>query len=133
LSLFLGGKLHSLFFTTTNVYNDYAHAKAMEKIKKENPMAYNYMMEEQTHLWTRYKFDTDLKAPGNTINFVESFNEKIEKYRYKPIFTLLEAIIEKFMSTIVKRAEICQEWSGRVVPKIKSLLTKLELDNRCCK
>jgi len=61
----------------------------MEKIKKENPKAYNYMMEEETHLWARYKFDPDLKAPDNMINFVESFNAKIEKYRHKPIFTLI--------------------------------------------
>ena len=75
------------------------------------------MMEEQTHLQARYKFDTELKAPDHTTNFVESFNGKIEKYRHKPIFTLLEAVMEKFMSTIAKRTEICQEWSGRVVPK----------------
>ena len=61
----------------------------MEKIKKENPKAYNYMMEEETHLWASYKFDPDLKAPDNMINFVESFNAKIEKYRHKPIFTLI--------------------------------------------
>ena len=41
--------------------------------------------------------------------------------------------MERFMSTIAKRAEICQEWSGRVVLKIKSLLTKLEVDSRCCR
>jgi len=75
------------------------------------------MMEEQTHQWARYKFDTDLKARDNTTNFVESFNGKMEKYRHKLIFTFLEEVMEKFMSTIAKRTEICQEWSGRVVPK----------------
>jgi len=60
------------------------------------------MMEEETHLWARYKFDTHLKAPDNTTSFVESFNGKIEKYMHKPIFTLLEAVMEKFMSTIGK-------------------------------
>jgi len=41
-------------------------------------------------------------------------------------------VMEKFMSTIAKRAEICQEWTGRVVPKVKTLLTKLEVESRCC-
>ena len=82
--------------------------------------------------WASYKFDPNLKAPDNTTNFVKSFNGKIEKYRQKPIFTLIEAVMEMFMSTIAKRADICQEWSGRVVPKIKTLLTKLEVDSRCC-
>ena len=79
MPFFLGDKLLSPFFTATNAYNEYLHAKAMEKIKKENPKAYNYVMEEKTHLWARYKFDPDLKAPENTTNFVESFNAKMQK------------------------------------------------------
>ena len=133
MSLFSGGKIHSLFFTTANTYNKYVNAKAMEKIKKENPKAYSYIIEDQTHLWASYKFDIDLKVTDNTTNFMNSFNGKIEKYRHEPIFTLLEAVIEKFMSAIAKRAEICQEWSGKVVPKVKALLTKLEVDSRCCR
>ena len=72
-SLFLGDKLHCLFFTTANAYSEHVHNKAMEKIKNEKPK----------DLWARYEFDTDLKAPNNTINFMDNFNRKIEKYRHK--------------------------------------------------
>jgi len=50
LPFFLGDKLLSPFFTATNAYNEYLHAKAMEKIKKKNSKTYSYMMEEQTVL-----------------------------------------------------------------------------------
>jgi len=37
---------------------------------------------------------------------MESFNGKIKKFRYKPIFTLLEEVRKKFMSSITKKFEV---------------------------
>ena len=59
-----------------------------------------------------------MKCPDSTTNFVESCNGKIEKFRYKPIFTLLLEIRRKFMKTIAHR--------------VKLLLVKAKLLSREC-
>ncbi|KAJ8452794.1 hypothetical protein Cgig2_014557 [Carnegiea gigantea] len=89
----------------------------MEAIKKESKEAYEWLCAEEEEPWAKYKFQADTKCPDNTTNFAESFNGKIEKFRYKPVWTLLEAIRKKFMSTIVRKFEIANGWSGKLCPR----------------
>ncbi|KAJ8426862.1 LOW QUALITY PROTEIN: hypothetical protein Cgig2_008657 [Carnegiea gigantea] len=78
--------------------------------------------------WARYTFDPELKCHGNTINFIESFNSKIEKYIYKTIFSLLEAVRRKFMQIIANRSVISKDWKGKVVPRIGPPLIDIKRD-----
>ena len=71
-----------------------------------------------------------MKCPDNTTNFVESFNGKIEKLRYMPIFTFLEEIRRKFMKTIAHRFKAAKSWPSAVVLRVKLLLVKAELSSR---
>jgi len=64
---------------------------------------------------------------------VEKFNSKIERFRYKHIMTLLEGVRNKWISNLARRAELASEWARKVTPKVKTMLTKLEIDTRCCK
>ncbi|KAJ8432529.1 hypothetical protein Cgig2_030321 [Carnegiea gigantea] len=89
-------KLHLLFWTACNAYNKH----------KESIAAYEWLLGERVEHWARYTFCVHLKFPDNTPNFVESFNEKIELFRYKP--------------------------PGHVVPRVKILITKTELESRGC-
>jgi len=84
-----GKKLHLLFWIACNAYNEHVHKQAIEAIKKEAVGAYEWLMTENVELWARYTFPISVKCPDNTTNFVESFNEKIELFRYQPIFILL--------------------------------------------
>ena len=87
-----GTKLHLLFWTASNAYNEHVFKQAMEAIKKESVVAYEWLLGEPAELWARYTFPVSVKCPDNTIYFVESFNGEIELLWYKPIFILLKAV-----------------------------------------
>ncbi|KAJ8428379.1 hypothetical protein Cgig2_011136 [Carnegiea gigantea] len=91
-ALVLNMQLHLLFWTTYNAYNKHAHNQAMEAIKRESVVAYEWSLGEPVEHWARYTFPIHLKCLDYTTNFIESFNGMIELCRYKPIFTLLEEI-----------------------------------------
>ncbi|KAJ8428100.1 hypothetical protein Cgig2_012392 [Carnegiea gigantea] len=80
-TLYIGAKLHTLFYTACNAYTEHVHKQAMEAIKKESIATYEWLFREPVQNWARYTFPPELKCPGNTMNFVESFNGKIEKLR----------------------------------------------------
>jgi len=102
----------------------------MKTIKVLNAKAHDHWASEPIEHWARYTFDLDLKCPDNTIDFVESFNGKIERYMYKPMCTLLEEVKKKFMKMIYKRFEIASEWPGKVHPRVKSLLVTAKKESQ---
>ena len=126
-----GTKLHLLFWTTCNAYNEHVHKQALEAIMKESVGAYEWLMDEPIELWARYTFPISIKCLDNTTNFVESFNGKIELFRYKPIFILLEEIKRKFTKTIANRFNVAKTWIGHVLPRVKVMLIKIELESSC--
>ena len=103
-----GTKLQLLFWTACNAYNEHVHKQTMEAIKKQSVGAYEWLLGEPVELWARYTFPVDVKCPDNTTNFVESFNGKIELFRYKPIYILLEEIRRKFMKTIANQFNVAK-------------------------
>jgi len=104
----------------------------MEAIKKESMGAYEWLMGEPVEHWARYTFPISLKCLDNTTSFVESFNGKIKLFRYKSIFIPLEEIRRKFMKTIANRFNVAKTWVGHVVPRVKVMQTKTELESRSC-
>jgi len=56
-----------------------------EAIYENSEAPYTWLMNESLKHWSRYTFDTGMKDPDNTTNFVESFNALIGWYRHKPI------------------------------------------------
>ncbi|KAJ8436876.1 LOW QUALITY PROTEIN: hypothetical protein Cgig2_004371 [Carnegiea gigantea] len=56
-----------------------------------------------------------------------SFNRKTEKFRCTPIFTLLEAVRKTLMSTIAKKFEIANGWSGKLCPRFTFMLKEIEI------
>jgi len=103
LLVITGTKLHLLFWTGCNAYNEHVHKQVMEAIKKGSLGAYEWLMGEPVELWARYAFPISIKCPDNTTNFVESFNGKIELFKYKSIFIILDEIRRNFMKTIANR------------------------------
>jgi len=105
----------------------------MDAIKRESQKACEWLVDEPIEHWARFTFDLEVKFPDNTTNFVENFNGKIKKYRYKPIFKMFEAVRKKFMKTISNRAKLANQCKGRVVPRVKLLLVKTEKESRGCR
>ncbi|KAJ8428956.1 hypothetical protein Cgig2_003287 [Carnegiea gigantea] len=82
------------------------YIETIEAIKKESKETYEWLLDELVEHQARYTFDPELKCPDNAANFIKSLNGKIEKYRYKPIFSLLEAVRRKFMQIIANSSRI---------------------------
>ena len=93
-----------MFFTAASAFNEFVHKNAMQKIQKVSDKAYCWLIEEPLEHWARYKFDPIIKIPDNTTNYVKSFNGKIERFRNKPIMTLLEEIRNKWMPNLARKA-----------------------------
>ncbi|KAJ8442134.1 hypothetical protein Cgig2_011324 [Carnegiea gigantea] len=88
---FEGVKLHLQFWTACNAYTKYMHTHTMDAIIRETKKAYQWLVDKPIEHWARFNFNPKVKYADNTTNFVESGNGEIEKYRYKSIFTMLEA------------------------------------------
>ncbi|KAJ8432916.1 hypothetical protein Cgig2_004590 [Carnegiea gigantea] len=102
----------SILVIACNAYTKHVHKQIMKAIMKESKEAYEWQLDE--HLNTG----------------LESFNGKIEKYRHKPIFSLLEAIRRKSVQIITNRSGISKDWKGKVIPRVKLLLVKVEKESR---
>jgi len=57
----------------------------MKAIQKDGQVVYTWPMKEPLERWAIYTSDPSTKVLNNTTNFVESFNVRIEKFRYKPV------------------------------------------------
>ncbi|KAJ8432319.1 hypothetical protein Cgig2_027439 [Carnegiea gigantea] len=99
---------------TCNACNKQTFKQAMEAIKKESKKANEWLYDKQEQLWARYKFGANTKCPDNTTNFVEFFNEKIEKFR--PQSKRRRHITDKrkrFTKSSTLRCSICKQ-CGRI-------------------
>ncbi|KAJ8438843.1 hypothetical protein Cgig2_023035 [Carnegiea gigantea] len=115
---------HAFFYIAANAYAQFAHEKAMEKIREKDPGAYHWLRDnEKLELWARFKFDTNIKCDDNTNNFVESFNHAITKFRNLPILTMLKEIRKLIGSRnlynhIVHPIASSQMWEKRSLPDL---------------
>lgn len=64
--------------------------KEMDEMKKQDAVAYQYLIDIELSLWSRFKFDPKLCCAENTNNCTESFNATLGLDRVKPILGLLE-------------------------------------------
>ena len=64
----------------------------MDKLKKFNVKAWEYLSKIPPKQWTRATFDIESKSQVLTNNMCEQFNSKILVARGKPIITMLEEI-----------------------------------------
>lgn len=127
----VGSWYHAHFYIAANAYAPYVHQKAMDKIKQKDPAAYHWLRESvPLEQWARFKFDQSTKCDDNTNNFVESFNNAINRFRGLPILTLLEEIRKLIGSRFVRRFERAQQWEGKLVPYVKQKLCEAELEGR---
>ena len=68
---------------------------AMEEIKKQRELAWNWMSKIPVHTWTRWAMDTNCKIDLVINNLSEVFNRYILDVRSKPIVTMLVGIYDK--------------------------------------
>ncbi|KAL2936843.1 hypothetical protein RDABS01_020292 [Bienertia sinuspersici] len=88
---FAGPLMLSLFWRACGAHSAFTFRKAMETLKKVNPLAVEWLVDlgEQS-AWTIHKFNPTVTSAINKSNFVESFNATLGIERCRPVLTLLE-------------------------------------------
>lgn len=83
--------MFQLFWKAAGAYNPFTFKKAMEALKKANPLALVWLAEVGPQsTWTKHAFNPAIKNDINKSNFVESFNSTLGIDRCRPVLTLLE-------------------------------------------
>ncbi|KAG8502941.1 hypothetical protein CXB51_000733 [Gossypium anomalum] len=100
--------------STTREFDD-----AMDKLRKTNQHAYDWLKEKNPTHWSRSHFSIRSHSDMLVNNLSESFNKMILEARGKPILTMMETIRTKIMLLIVKKKEEAEKWKGMLCPKIK--------------
>ncbi|GJU78645.1 pentatricopeptide repeat-containing protein [Tanacetum coccineum] len=104
--------------------------KIMEKIKKANPKAHEYLSKKDPKSWSRafFREGANCEAVENGFSeclengFSECFNAVLVSVRHKPIITILESMRVLVLERMHTMRLIMEKWTGEVCPKIQSIL-----------
>ncbi|GKD46623.1 hypothetical protein Tco_1271268 [Tanacetum coccineum] len=119
---FGGVEFRLLFWATSKATYPYLFQKIMEKIKRANPKAHDYLMKKDLKTWSRAYFNEDMCCEAVENGFSECFNSVLVSVRHKLIITMLESmrvIIMERMNTI---RHLMKKWNGEICPNIQKIL-----------
>ncbi|CAM0947194.1 unnamed protein product [Alopecurus aequalis] len=94
---FRGEELKKYMFGASYSYTRSGFERAMEGLKKDCEIAYNWLIEIPVEAWARHAFDTVCKTDLVVNNLSEVFNKMILDVRNKPIQTMIDGIKDKLM------------------------------------
>ena len=96
--------------------------KVMEKIKKANQNAYDYLIKKDPKTWSRAYFHIGTNCEAVENGFSECFNSVILTVRNKPIITMLEGIRVIVLERMNTMRRICEKWTEDICPNIQKRL-----------
>ncbi|GJZ80796.1 hypothetical protein Tco_0645790 [Tanacetum coccineum] len=94
----------------------------MEKIKKANPKAHEYLSKKDPKSWSRAFFREGINCEAVENGFSECFNAVLVSLRHKPIITMLESMRVLVMERMHTMRLIMKKWRGEICPKIQAIL-----------
>nr|KAJ0188756.1 hypothetical protein LSAT_V11C900480270 [Lactuca sativa] len=109
--------------TTSNVQHFH---QAMEKLKKLNNDAYEWLKQIPPQSWARSHFTGRAHCDALTNNLYEAFNSKIDDGRDAPIVNCIEFIREYIIKKIVKVDKEIQKVVGPLTPTATTILDKIK-------
>ncbi|XP_072073775.1 uncharacterized protein [Arachis hypogaea] len=102
----------------------------MNKIKKINEDAWNYLNKWPRESWTKSTFSHRPKLDNICNNACEVFNARIKEVRAKPIITLLEEVRMFVMRTIAKNKVKLASHVGKLPLVVQSILDKIRKESK---
>ncbi|GKC94750.1 pentatricopeptide repeat-containing protein [Tanacetum coccineum] len=91
--------------------------KIMDKIKRANPKAYQYLLDKDPNTWLRAYFRIGINYEAVENGFSECFNSVLLRVRNKPLITMLESmrvIVLERMNTMRKLLEYMSKHTEEV-------------------
>lgn len=127
---FSGIEFRSLFWAASKSSYPQLFNKIMEKIKKANPKAHEYLSKKDPKSWSRAFFREGVHCEAVENGFSECFNAVLVSVRHKPIITMLESMRVLVMERMNTMRLIMEKWTGDICPKIQSILEQTKDQQR---
>ncbi|KAF7826798.1 hypothetical protein G2W53_017962 [Senna tora] len=123
--------LRAFFRMAVKATNEFIFRKAMEKMKKHNENAYQYLMDMPLHTWSKHAFHESCKSPHITNNVCESFNDWINELRSMTVLNLVDGLRAKIMMRFYTKS--ITSWPQSVGPRIVKTINETIVDARFCR
>ncbi|XP_057444251.1 uncharacterized protein LOC130736432 [Lotus japonicus] len=115
-------------------YNEFIYEKAMDRLRKLNIEAANWLLdpERPKSMWARHTIDPDCKSDHVTNNIWEAFNSWLGDDRKKTILSMIESITCRLMSRFQRIYEKGCGFENIVTPRIRKGIDIKMQDGRFC-
>ncbi|GJX68162.1 pentatricopeptide repeat-containing protein [Tanacetum coccineum] len=120
--LYSGVEFRLLFWAAAKATYPGLFNKIMEKIKRANPNAYDYLLKKEPKTWSRAYFHIGTNCEAVENGFSECFNSVILSVRSKPLITMLEAIRVIVLERMHIMRNLCDKWTADICPNIQKRL-----------
>ncbi|GJV91429.1 pentatricopeptide repeat-containing protein [Tanacetum coccineum] len=117
--LYSGVEFRLLFWVAAKATYPGLFNKIMEKIKRANPNAYDYLLKKEPKTWSRAYFHLGTNCEAVENRFSKCFNSVILSVRSKPLITMLEAIRVIVLERMHIMRNLCDKWTVDVCPNIQ--------------
>ncbi|GJW02308.1 pentatricopeptide repeat-containing protein [Tanacetum coccineum] len=104
--------------------------KIMDKIKRANPNAYQYLLNKDPKTWSRAYFHIGTNCEAVENGFSECFNAVLVRVRNKPLITMLEAMRVIVMERMNTMRRMLDKWTDDICPNIQKRLELIKDQQR---
>ena len=126
---FQGDELKKDKFLASYSFTKSGFEKTMDSLKKDCPLAYEWLMQIPIQTWCRHAFDTNCKTDLVVNNLSEVFNKMILDVRNKPIQTMIDGIKDKLMVKYSTKRTKAEKTRWEITPLYSE---KLEEAKKTC-
>ncbi|GJZ96899.1 hypothetical protein Tco_0669233 [Tanacetum coccineum] len=102
----------------------------MDKIKRANPNAYQYLLNKDLKTWSRAYFHIGINCEAMKNRFSECFNVVLLRVRNKPLITMLEAMRVIVMERMNTMRRMLDKWTDDICPNIQKRLELIKDQQR---
>ncbi|GJR92495.1 hypothetical protein Tco_0264669 [Tanacetum coccineum] len=117
-----GVEFRCLFWAASKATYPGLFNKIMDKIKRANPNAYEYLVKRDLKSWSRAYFQIGTYCEAVENGFSECFNSVILRVRNKPLITMLEAIRVIVLERMNTMRRLYDTWTEDICPNIQNRL-----------
>ena len=119
---FSGVEFRSIFWAASKATYPGLFNKIMDRIKKVNPKAYDYLLKKDPKTWSRAYFHLGQNCEAIENGFSECFNSVIMNVKDKPLITMLEAMRVIVLERMNIMRKFCDKWTEDICPNIQKIL-----------
>lgn len=124
---FSGTEYGKYMWPAARAYTKEKHRYLLDKVLQNTPGLKAWLDKDHKLLWTRAKFDPDIKCDYITNNLAESWNSWIKEFKDLPLDSLADAVREKMVGLFETRRRISNALNGYLI--LPAVIHQLNADS----